>query len=77
MQRQQAMLPVQNPEDARLLRDQELADASAGPAGFEFQPALRDHDHGPGYRRKILRVAAVLVVLEQLLDLPPNEGPLE
>ncbi len=70
VEREQAMLAVDGAQDALTLGD--LQDAEARPVvaqRLELQRFLRRDDHRPGDRGQVAGLAALLVVLHQLLDL--------
>ena len=69
VQRQQAVLAVDGAQDAFALRHLQAADPRAAFGRLEAQLLVARDDHGAGNRRQVARLAALLVVLDQLVDL--------
>ena len=76
VQREQAMLPVDGAEDPFALRDLQHAERRAVFDGIELQRLVTRDDDGAGDRRQIPRLAALLVVRDELVDLLADDRAL-
>ena len=68
VQREQSVLPVDRAQDALALRHLQDADARIAVRGRERQLLVARDDDGARNRRQIARLAALLVVLHELVD---------
>ena len=76
VQREQAVLPVDGAQDAFALRHLQHAERRAALDGLELQRFVARDDDGAGNRRQIPRLAALLVVGDELVDLPADDRAL-
>jgi hypothetical protein len=72
--REQAVLPIEGPQDAALGRDLEHAEHAMAARRGELEPAIRHQEHRARHRGEVPRVGALYVVLDQLGDLLPITG---
>jgi hypothetical protein len=70
------VLAVDGPQDAFSLRNLEPPDRSTRLHGVEGQLLVGRNDHSTGNRRQVTCLAALFVVLDQFLDLLPDDLPL-
>ena len=76
VQREQAVLTVDGAQNAFALRHLQHADRCAFGRRFEAERLVARDDHRAGNRRQVARLAALLVVLDQLVDLAADDLPL-
>jgi hypothetical protein len=76
VQREQPMLAVDRAEDAFAFRDFQRADRRARFRRLELEGLVAGDDDRAGNRRQVARLPALFVVLDQLVDLPPDDLPL-
>ena len=76
VEREQAVLPVDRAEDPFALRHLQHADPGPFARRLEAKRLVARDDHRAGNRRQIARLAALLVVLNQLVDLAADDLPL-
>ena len=74
VQREQAVLAVDRAQDAFALGHLQHADRRAvGSTGSNVSFSSQRDDHGAGNRRQVARLAALLVVLHELVDLRADD----
>jgi hypothetical protein len=76
VQREQAMLAVDGAKDPLALRDLQEAERRVGLDRLELQRFVTRDDDGAGDRRQVPGLAALLVVGDELVDLPPDDRAL-
>src|SRR5262249_57390787 len=76
VERQEAVLAVEDAEPAGLLGDLERAQVAVVADRLEGQALVRGHDHRAGDGRQLSRLAAIREVGDQLLDLSPDDRAL-
>ena len=69
VQREQPVLPVDRAQDALALGHLQDAERRLAGDGLELQRLVARDDDGAGNRRQVARLAALLVVLDELVDL--------
>ena len=77
VEREEAVLPVEGPQDAGLIRQLERARVGAAARGGELESLLRDEEHAARDRRQRPGVGALEVVGDQLVDLLLDDRALE
>ena len=76
VQREQAMLAVDRAQDAFALGHLQRAERRAALDRLELQRLVAGDDDGAGDRRQVARLPALLVVLDQLVDLAADDRAL-
>jgi hypothetical protein len=69
----QPVLAVDSAQNAFALGDLEKAHRRIARDGLELQWLVARNDDGAGDRREVARLAALLEVLHELVDLPPDD----
>src|SRR3979409_679808 len=73
MKREKTMLAVDGSQNPFTLRHLENAQARVFARRLKRQLLVARNDHRPGNRREIARLTALFVVLNQLVDLAPDD----